>query len=1305
MPSRPFSYTHDTRNNDNDDDYDAFTRLRLEAFDIDDHRRRDSGLTSSQLLRRKLAGTLRARYHRVRTFSTCGGAVASTSGGGSSAGTTTGTRSRSASESPLKHHGERAHQHQPQHQRKRLSASVSAPEFAAAHWAVAAEGKESGGGGARDPLLIPSPSASGEQGRVFVRYGSTEDIEVVASAPPSDHSGAFVVVASSTLVAGTASGTTADTTHTTFKVFDPTAEEQSVALAVPLLQDGRGQELEQEQEDDCLAGTAFADYDEEGEGNSNSIIATMMNASSSNASSGTPPASSGGAADEVDAAAGADGATHTSSSALRGLTARAAACLLRMPTAADELTNASHPICIVPSVVLTNGKYAALGLPAVWLVICVMWLPLWGLSFLLTELGIYLLVIGTVYKAGRALIRLIAFPGSSHRVYGEIEAEFGRYSCRMLDAACGVVIEAASAIIAVGGGVPPEDRGSLGGGTAPGLMSKVEQMMAPSSQYGYYDLAPLWGRAGSYRDRVLGVYADVLARCLTDGGHDVTTTTSAAATAGAGDEDARTIHGNNPLVGNIGDLSGVAPDAVEEGCNFYELLQRVLSDMTQVDEVAGQAVRGNAGTASNGSAAVSIEARRAAVALLRSATELREMLSGMKPPSASGSGDEGDNADEENPTPHHDDDENMDALRRRLQQEKNASPMEAIKHGAASVLPMLDPPPHSSVFGLDVLRGCMLSRYRGAKQIWVPRSGVSGRIDVLYLPSPNNANDSCGGDSLSGDKRKAVLYCNPNAGLMEVASGMSLIGGNVATADGSSGSEQENCWVDFYTQRGYDIYLFNYAGFGRSSGTRRGPVPASDRTPGSLGRILRIIRGSFWDFAPSPKSMKSDALSVAKYIVDEVGVEHFVIHGESIGGMAASAAAKGLGAATGVCVGRGLSGPLDVPSASQPSLLICDRSFCNLEAVAERLVGGWSGKAIRMLTPFWNTDVAGDFIAARCPKIVANDAADSIIADASALKSGLAVAKEMRKGATWGVSRMASAPVQYRMADWENVGVSESKFFRGFRVQPPVWPADKYISLQEAYHFAACSRRIGKVATALRKELSKEARRRASSGLDSEDEEGIEITELHGFRSGIHSPTSPSSPTKTKSEEDRILDAWKALALCDGMCGAPLGSTIKEGYDCTVNWLCSTVTYGVQVIAEAAERREQESGKGGDEITVLPPDFSPLSSIGVGGGLGAYPVPIPEVLTTLKGICDEGTNLLGLESELGYCISVLEYIVARASAPSVVADSLKVRQLSIESETTLSIGCFLNLNCGHNNQYSAVERERLWRLLQQVTPR
>ena len=110
--------------------------------------------------------------------------------------------------------------------------------------------------------------------------------------------------------------------------------------------------------------------------------------------------------------------------------------------------------------------------------------------------------------------------------------------------------------------------------------------------------------------------------------------------------------------------------------------------------------------------------------------------------------------------------------------------------------------------------------------------------------------------------------------------------------------------------------------------------------------------------------------------------------GESIGGMAAAGAAKALTATS---------------SSQHPNvstILVCDRTFCNLEAVAQRLVGRWTGNAIRLLTPAWSTDVARDFLAARCPKIVAQDSADEIIHDYLSLKSGLAFGGELTKGQT-----------------------------------------------------------------------------------------------------------------------------------------------------------------------------------------------------------------------------------------------------------------------------------------------------------------
>lgn len=158
--------------------------------------------------------------------------------------------------------------------------------------------------------------------------------------------------------------------------------------------------------------------------------------------------------------------------------------------------------------------------------------------------------------------------------------------------------------------------------------------------------------------------------------------------------------------------------------------------------------------------------------------------------------------------------------------------------------------------------------------------------------------------------------------------------------------------------------------------------------------------------------MRADGLAVGTHLVSHLGVESLIIHGESIGGVAASGAARKLTESTFL--------------RDKVSLLICDRTFCNLESVAQRLVGGWSGYAIRMLAPFWRTDVAGDFLLSNCSKVVATDSADAIIADSSSLKSGIAFWKEVNRGTTStnGVGWILEAPLEYRMADWENVCVN-----------------------------------------------------------------------------------------------------------------------------------------------------------------------------------------------------------------------------------------------------------------------------------------
>jgi hypothetical protein len=290
---------------------------------------------------------------------------------------------------------------------------------------------------------------------------------------------------------------------------------------------------------------------------------------------------------------------------------------------------------------------------------------------------------------------------------------------------------------------------------------------------------------------------------------------------------------------------------------------------------------------------------------------------------------------------------------------------------------------------LDVIRGCFLARYRGAKQFWVKRSGDGccggkGHIDVILIPSLNNDADTSleirlplsprhGRDSSNvalstcGNRkgRKAVLYCNPNAGLAEVATGLGLIGGNV-DPEKEHNSADVTCWTDFYNSHGYDVYLFNYCGYGRSHASGN---EAAEFKPGCIGTLRRLFYAAFLSFKPTSQTLKLDAVAVANHILEHENVNQLVIHGESIGGMAAAGAARAL---------TPVSSSKSTSTNGNVSLLICDRTFCNLEAVAQRLVGSWTGTAIRLFTlNSWNTDVVGDFLAAKCPKIVANDASVS----------------------------------------------------------------------------------------------------------------------------------------------------------------------------------------------------------------------------------------------------------------------------------------------------------------------------------------
>lgn len=720
------------------------------------------------------------------------------------------------------------------------------------------------------------------------------------------------------------------------------------------------------------------------------------------------------------------------------------------------------------------------------------------------------------------------------------------------------------------------------------------------------------------------------------------------------------VYSNNALRGDIGNMMNLTPEARSDGKELYELLTCLLSDITHLSRSASNLLQNIPIGTPPSKGTVSEDAVSHADALLRHAAELRQFVKRVQPPSSDTTYSRFSNCDtdDDNDTDDdiHDEEREVgaDAVRHRLEENGTAasssdSAVGTMRSTFASFAAMIDPPPHKYIFGLDVLRGCVLSRYRGARQFWVKRTGGSlfcfgsggGAIDVIHIPSwssrDGNTNLNGGASSSSIEKRmpmsprqgrdtpsvvavssgtdkkgrKAVLYCNPNAGLAEVATGLGLIGGNTHP-DKDNDDTDATCWTEYYISHGYDVYLFNYCGYGRShAGTSQ-----TEFRPGCIRSVRRLFYAAFLSFKPTSQTLKLDAVAVAKHILEYENVNQLIIHGESIGGMAAAGAARALSHSSNSTLTNG-----------NVSLLICDRTFCNLEAVAQRLVGSWTGNAIRLLTfKSWNTDVVGDFLAAKCPKVVANDAADEIIHDYSSLKSGLSFASELTRGVSNSVGWMMSAPIEYRLADLEGVSIVNpaALTFNAFQVNPPTWPADKRVTWKEAFHFGFCLKRIGKLATAAKKMNSS-----SNDFVSNDEQEGIEVSFAGG--SGGHSLDNEAKTNRANQTE--LIELWNTLSCCEGLCGRPLGQAVKEGFDCTVSWLCCAVVMGPDVVTKSAERRRRESKAQADtngSFSIQPKDFDcrPIGYQREETATMKHPIPLPNVLSYLN-VCRRSKLLEG----------------------------------------------------------------------------
>lgn len=187
-------------------------------------------------------------------------------------------------------------------------------------------------------------------------------------------------------------------------------------------------------------------------------------------------------------------------------------------------------------------------------------------------------------------------------------------------------------------------------------------------------------------------------------------------------------------------------------------------------------------------------------------------------------------------------------------------------------------------------------------------------IDMMYIPAvpgdgangsatpASGAATSAGTTSVSS--MGTVLLCAPNAGMYELY----------------SQQNRNTSWVGIYTKLGFDVCVFNYRGYGESTGV------------------------------PTPYRMKRDGASIVEYLVEKKQVEKLIVHGESIGGMVASYIAS------------------HSRYKHRVKLLICDKSFASLDSVAARMLGEWASQGLRYIG-HWYTNVVLDYLSVNCPKI------------------------------------------------------------------------------------------------------------------------------------------------------------------------------------------------------------------------------------------------------------------------------------------------------------------------------------------------
>lgn len=402
------------------------------------------------------------------------------------------------------------------------------------------------------------------------------------------------------------------------------------------------------------------------------------------------------------------------------------------------------------------------------------------------------------------------------------------------------------------------------------------------------------------------------------------------------------------------------------------------------------------------------------------------------------------------------------------------------------------------------------------------------------------------------------------------------------------------------------------------------------------------------------------------------------------------------------------------------NVLIADRTFANLPALAQRLVASWAGKAVNLLTR-WQTDNAGNYLRATCPKLLCSDPCDDIIHDGASLKSGVALRVELDE-ATFDIPPLSVetdknasllGDLSSAITDWLPVllspwfGAQSTRRSSEADSRPHLGgPLTEEMARRFSEAILSIAGRAMKY-TAKRDGLQKDEK--AAAELESEVDAVTTSSHVSiSVQSGQDAPDDDddddensvdehqsilSSERPLNFPEELLAVVWMQLACMDGYCGQTLLQAAESGsHDKIRAWTASLLAWGGRV---SPSRRNLYS-------------LDPFER----QGISIIPVSIGQVHSMLQQLVEQHPTVK-FDFDIGFLVLMVEYLFDSLQRRWKQVDEKRLSGSDggksapselprIISSGDTQLGYLLPLHCGHNKNFHEREKQALVAFLRHV---